>query len=167
MIWSIIHQVLHFLDDPARAIGEAARALRPGGRLIVVDFIAHDQEFLREDYAHRRLGFAVHEVEAFLAEAGLEPAQTQRVPPAPGEPDKLTVAIWLAERPAPADRRADAGAPHRGDRLNGRETRSPEPLRRADPRVVRVLPAQDRGNGGERYGRRSPGSSRCGPPSSR
>ena len=55
----VIHQVLHFLDDPARALGEAARALAPGGRLAVVDFDAHDQEFLRDEFAHRRLGFAV------------------------------------------------------------------------------------------------------------
>ncbi len=59
----VIHQVLHFLDDPGRALGEAARALRPGGRLIVVDFAAHDQEFLREDFAHRRLGFSGEEIE--------------------------------------------------------------------------------------------------------
>jgi len=92
----IIHQVLHFLDDPARAIAEAARALRPEGRLIVVDFLAHDQEFLREDFAHRHLGFTIREVEAFLTDAGLSSVQTHQILPAPGEPGKLTVAIWLA-----------------------------------------------------------------------
>ncbi len=95
----VIHQVLHFLDDPARALKEAARALAPSGRLVVVDFDAHAQEFLRTDFAHRRLGFALSEIEGFLAEAGLVGVQARRVPPAAGESGKLTVALWLAEDP--------------------------------------------------------------------
>ena len=95
----VIHQVLHFLDDPARALAEAARALAPSGRLVVVDFDAHTQEFLRTDYAHRRLGFPLAEIEGFLTEAGLVAANSQRVPPAPGKSGKLTVALWVAEDP--------------------------------------------------------------------
>ncbi len=95
----VIHQVLHFLDDPARALKEAARALAPSGRLVVVDFDAHDQEFLRTDFAHRRLGFAIAEIEGFLAEAGLSGVQARRVPPAAGKSGKLTVVLWLAEDP--------------------------------------------------------------------
>ena len=66
----VIHQVLHFLDDPGRALAEAARALRPSGRLLVVDFAAHGEDYLRDDYAHRRLGFSNDEIAGFLAEAG-------------------------------------------------------------------------------------------------
>ena len=95
----VIHQVLHFLDDPARALGEAARALAPGGRLAVVDFDAHDQEFLRDEFAHRRLGFAAQEVEGYLAGAGLANIRSEPVAPAMGEAGKLTVVLWIAEDP--------------------------------------------------------------------
>src|SRR6516165_430535 len=95
----VIHQVLHFLDDPARALAEAARALSAGGRLAAVDFDAHEQEFLRADFAHRRLGFAIKEIETYLADAGLAAIRSELVPPGADESGKLTVALWLAEDP--------------------------------------------------------------------
>ncbi|MBK6702631.1 MAG: class I SAM-dependent methyltransferase [Caulobacteraceae bacterium] len=57
-----IHQVLHFLSDPGRAIAEAARLLKSGGRLLIIDFAPHALEFLREEHAHRRLGFTDAEI---------------------------------------------------------------------------------------------------------
>ena len=66
----VLHQVLHFLDDPAAAIAEAARLLAPGGTLLVVDFAPHELEFLREQSAHRRLGFARDQLGRWLEGAG-------------------------------------------------------------------------------------------------
>lgn len=92
-----LHQVLHYLDDPARAIRETARVIRPGGRVLVVDFAPHDHEFLREEHAHRRLGFSHGEVSRLLEQAGLQ-VETIRDLPAPGE-GRLTVTLWLARDP--------------------------------------------------------------------
>jgi demethylmenaquinone methyltransferase/2-methoxy-6-polyprenyl-1,4-benzoquinol methylase/ArsR family transcriptional regulator len=92
----VVHQVLHFLDDPGRALAEAARLLRPGGRLLVVDFAAHEEESLREHFAHRRLGFAAEDIAGWMKDAGLAMVETRRIAPAARDAGKLTVVVWLA-----------------------------------------------------------------------
>ena len=96
----VMHQVLHFLSDPQRAIREAARVLAPGGRLLIVDFAPHELEFLREQFAHERLGFAGAQMCQWLADCGLEVLETRELrPPGDAAEGKLTVSMWLAGRP--------------------------------------------------------------------
>lgn len=90
----ILHQVLHYLDEPARALREAARALAPGGRLAIVDLSPHENESLREDHAHRRLGFARDDIAEAMDAAGLD-ATFREIAPTRGEGKKLAVSIWM------------------------------------------------------------------------
>lgn len=90
-----LHQVLHFLAEPGAAVIEAARLLNAGGRLIISDFAPHDLEFLREEHAHRRLGFSDEEVRDWCAAAGLQLERVETLSPAPSDREKLTVKIWL------------------------------------------------------------------------
>jgi DNA-binding transcriptional ArsR family regulator len=92
----IVHQVLHYLADPAAAVAEAARLVEAGGRLLIIDFAPHDLEFLRAQHQHRRLGFSQEEMARWLDAAGLGPVQTIDLPPA--QAGGLTVRIWKALR---------------------------------------------------------------------
>jgi SAM-dependent methyltransferase len=93
---AVLHQVLHFADDPPTVLAEARRVLRADGRLVVVDLERHEQEWLRSDRRHRRLGFALDEMSAWLQELGFVEDEPVRLPG-----PELTVVLWAA-RLAPA-----------------------------------------------------------------
>lgn len=89
----ILHQVLHYAQQPAAAIGEASRLLAPGGRLLIVDFAPHDREELRSRDAHARLGFADEVMLKYVEGAGLDARVVEHL-----EGGELTVTIWAGER---------------------------------------------------------------------
>ena len=93
----VLHQVLHFAPDPAPALAEAARVLRGGGRIAIVDFASHDHEELRTRHQHARLGFSDRQMGDLLRAAGFVPAA-----PAALEGGPLVVKIWTARRAADA-----------------------------------------------------------------
>lgn len=99
-----VHQVLHFLPNPVAAISEAARVLKPSGRLLIVDFAPHDIEQLRRDHAHQRLGFSNEQVHDWLTAASLTVIDQRELSPGGASQDplcgdnQLTIMIWLAEK---------------------------------------------------------------------
>jgi ArsR family transcriptional regulator len=98
----LFHQVLHYLDDPQTAIAEAARVLKGLGRILIVDFAPHDLEFLRDELAHRRLGFSDKEVQGWFDALGLKSQQSLAIAPYDGAQSgggKLIVKIWAATAP--------------------------------------------------------------------
>jgi ubiquinone/menaquinone biosynthesis C-methylase UbiE/DNA-binding transcriptional ArsR family regulator len=92
-----IHQVLHYLDNPVEAVRQAALALRPGGRLAIVDFAPHALDFLRDDHAHQRLGFSDQDIAGWLMECELDLIATNDLAAGKDKAGQLTVKIWLAK----------------------------------------------------------------------
>jgi ArsR family transcriptional regulator len=92
----VLQMVLHYAEDPAAALAEAARVLRPGGCLIVTDLAAHNRSDLTERLAHRWPGFADGGMAALMAQAGLIPGAPTTVP------GPLDVRVWPAALPVPA-----------------------------------------------------------------
>ena len=89
-----LHQVLHFLEKPARAIKEASRLLGENGQVLITDFAMHDFENYREDYAHRRLGFNDQDMNEFLSDYGFETLKIRTL--RASDPTTPDVKIWQA-----------------------------------------------------------------------
>jgi len=89
----MFHQVLHFADEPALAVKEAASALADGGKMLVADFAPHQEEFLRSEHAHRRLGFEEDEIVHLGEQAGLACSAVKHL-----DGGKLRVTIWRFEK---------------------------------------------------------------------
>jgi len=94
----VLHQVLHYFDDPGRVVLEAQQKLAGGGRILVVDFFSHDFEVLRTEHAHRRLGLSHQQMEKWAGRAGLEVIKSEEFH-AENSEQELVVCLWvLAEQ---------------------------------------------------------------------
>lgn len=74
---------LSYVAEPAACVGEIARVLKPGGRVVIVDVAEHDREEFRVQVGQRRLGFGNDEVLALFREAKLKQGRVSLLPPAP------------------------------------------------------------------------------------
>jgi ArsR family transcriptional regulator len=88
-----MHHVLHFTEEPALAVAEAARMVAPGGKLLVADYAPHDREELRRDHGHTRLGFEDSAIAGWMQSAGLRPEIRGRHPG-----PQLEVVVWEGRR---------------------------------------------------------------------
>ncbi|MBN9363797.1 MULTISPECIES: metalloregulator ArsR/SmtB family transcription factor [unclassified Devosia] len=89
----VVHQVLHYFDDPGRVLAQARRALKPGGEMLIVDFAPHGLEFLRSHHAHRRLGLSEAQMAGWARAADLKVTELKSFPPS-NPTEGLTVCLW-------------------------------------------------------------------------
>jgi ArsR family transcriptional regulator len=89
----VLHQVLHYFDDPGKTLAQARPALKPGGEMLIVDFAPHELEFLRTHHAHRRLGLSEAQMQGWARSAGLAVAELESFPPS-NSTEGLTVCLW-------------------------------------------------------------------------
>lgn len=108
----VIHQALHFAHEPERVIDEAARVLRGGGCLMIVDFAPHEDEELRALAAHARLGFSDAQMRGWFVAAGLVLEASETL-----EGGDLAVKLWLGRRCSDEDQSPVAARDGQGKRL--------------------------------------------------
>jgi ArsR family transcriptional regulator len=94
------HMVLQYLAAPAEAIAEMARVVRPGGSVVIVDFVQHEREWMREELGVVRMGFAADEIARWLEAAGLREVRVEAQPPAARGADLPATFIASARKPA-------------------------------------------------------------------
>ena len=85
--------MLHYAQHPEAVIAEAIRTLAPGGRLVIVDFAAHNLEELRTVHAHARLGFTDDFIKKTFASQGLQLVHQTAL-----EAGELVIKVWMGQK---------------------------------------------------------------------
>jgi ubiquinone/menaquinone biosynthesis C-methylase UbiE len=94
----VLHQVLHYLDDPGAALASVGGVLKPEGVALLVDFAPHSHAFLAREQAHRRLGFSNDQIAVLAHQGGLKIAHLRQFPSKLKGKDGLTVCLWVLKK---------------------------------------------------------------------
>ena len=90
---AMLSLVLHYSPDPARALADVARVVRPGGRVLVVDMLPHERQEYQQHMGHVWLGFSERQMSRLLGGAGFDDV---RMRPLPADPDAKGPALFAA-----------------------------------------------------------------------
>ncbi|MEZ5973779.1 MAG: metalloregulator ArsR/SmtB family transcription factor [Planctomycetota bacterium] len=99
---AVLSQALHHVDTPSAALAEARRVLVPGGKLIVIDLLAHNEDWVRDRHLHRLLGFTEPDLERLVHEAGFQDVTVSRIARDPVPPHFMTLLATGTACPKPA-----------------------------------------------------------------
>ncbi len=92
------HMVLQYLARPEVGISEMCRVIRPGGSIVVVDFVQHDLDWMREELGVKSLGFEVEQIRHWISDLGMVDVQIQVEAPAAKGRDLPSTFIATARR---------------------------------------------------------------------